>query len=293
MGNSFDFTLELLRRSICKNFFKMTFTPTNNQQQDQPSWNNEHARRQEQLYPNLDEILDNILPHNQSQFLRDFFAGRNHYEQQPSAPPSQESVGGWNGNFGQNGQNVQNGPNAQNGQNAQNGPNPQNAQNGQNAPNGQNTQHAQNGPNPQNAQFGQNAQNGQNRQHAQNGPNYPNTQNWNGNEMDELARIFQRLGTQFAQNLTKSLGFLMLFLPILLMPKCLLILGILAAVIKSFGLPLTPLLFTGFLWNILSAFDPVLVSFVAIWVFYKTVLRGKPLIDLEFWRNRCNSRRCR
>merc|ERR1712047_153250 len=165
MGNSFDFTLELLRRSICKNFFKMTFTPTNNQQQDQPSWNNEHARRQEQLYPNLDEILDNILPHNQSQFLRDFFAGRNHYEQQPSAPPSQESVGGWNWNFGQN---TQNGPNYQN---AQNGPNPQN---------GQNRQYAQNGPN------------------YQNGRNYQNAQNWNGTEMDELAHIFQRLGTQFA-----------------------------------------------------------------------------------------------
>merc|ERR1712004_889318 len=177
MGNSFDFTLELLRRSIYKNFFKMTFTPTNNQQ-DQPSWNNEHARRQEQLYPNLDEILDNILPQNQSQFLRDFFAGRNQYEQQPSAPPSQESVGGWNWNFGQN---------AQTGQTAQNG---------------------------QNAQNGQTAQNGQNRQYAQNGPNYQNAQNWNENEMDELARIFQRLGTQFAQNLTKSLGFLMLFLPI-------------------------------------------------------------------------------
>merc|ERR1712004_455286 len=159
MGNSFDFTLELLRRSIYKNFFKMTFTPTNNQQQDQPSWNNEHARRQEQLYPNLDEILDNILPHNQSQFLRDFFAGRNQYEQQPSAPPSQESVGGWNWNFGQNaqnGQNAQTGPNAQNGQNAQNGPNPQNAQNGQNVQNGPNAQSTQNGPNYRNAQNGQN-----------------------------------------------------------------------------------------------------------------------------------------
>merc|ERR1712004_624422 len=210
MGNSFDFTLELLRRSIYKNFFKMTFTPTNNQQQDQPSWNNEHARRQEQLYPNLDEILDNILPQNRSQFLRDFFAGRNQYEQQPSAPPSQESVGGWNWNFGQN---AQTGQTAQNGQNAQNG---QTVQNGQTAQNGQ---HAQNGPNPQNAQFGQNAQNDQNAQHGQNAQN-----------------------SHIAQNLTKSLGFLMLFLPILLMPKCLLILGILAAVINSFGLPLTPLL---------------------------------------------------
>merc|ERR1712047_241797 len=85
-------------------------------------------------------------------------------------------------------------------------------------------------------------------------------------KMDEMALIFQRLGTQFAMTLTKSVGFLMLFLPILLMPKCILVLGILATVIKSFGLPMTPLLFTGFLWNILSAFDPVLVSFVAIWV---------------------------
>merc|ERR1712004_385443 len=63
-------------------------------------------------------------------------------------------------------------------------------------------------------------------------------------KMEEMALIFQRLGTQFAMTLTKSLGFLMLFLPILLMPKCILVLGILAAVIKSFGLPMTPLLFT-------------------------------------------------
>lgn len=54
----------------------------------------DHARRQEQLYPNLQQILDNIMnQENQSQFLRDFLAGH------PSAPESSHeegpSVGAW------------------------------------------------------------------------------------------------------------------------------------------------------------------------------------------------------
>merc|ERR1712213_160534 len=228
MGISFHFGSDLQRGSKFK-------------KQEQPSWNNEHARRQEQLYPNLDEILDNILPQNQSQFLRDFFANRNQNDnhQEPTAPPYPENHresrnqgfgGGWNWHW--------------------------------------------NGPNHQSNQ------------------NHQNHQNWNGNEMDELSDLLQRLGHRFVLTLTKSIGFLMLFFPILLMPKCLLTLGILAAVIKSFGLPLTPLLITGFLWEILSAFDPIFVTFMALFVFYKTVLRGKPLIDLDFWRHRLNSR-CR
>lgn len=66
----------------------------------------EHARRQEQLYPNLQQVLDSLMNQdNQSQFLRDFFAGR------PSAPESdsdtgynQESVGGWQMPNNQDGQ---------------------------------------------------------------------------------------------------------------------------------------------------------------------------------------------
>lgn len=55
----------------------------------------EHARRQNQLYPNLDEILNNILPENQSEFLRQFFSENlNHGNNNPSAPP-QENVGPW------------------------------------------------------------------------------------------------------------------------------------------------------------------------------------------------------
>ena len=226
---------------------------TNQQQnQQQPSWNNEHARRQEQLYPNLDEILDNILPQNQSQFLRDFFANRNQNDnhQEPSAPPRN--------------QNDQ--PTAP--------PYPENHQESRNQGFGGGWNWNWNGPNHQSNQ------------------NHQNRQNWNGNEMDELSDLLQRFGHRFVMTLTKSIGFLMLFFPILLMPKCLLTLGILAAVIKSFGLPLTPLLITGFLWEILSAFDPIFVTFMALYVFYKTVLRGKPLIDLDFWRHRSNSR-CR
>merc|ERR1711963_266890 len=48
----------------------------------QSNWQ-DHAQSQERMYPNLDQILENLMPENQSQFLRDFFAGV------PTAPPSE------------------------------------------------------------------------------------------------------------------------------------------------------------------------------------------------------------
>ena len=61
----------------------------------------EEARQQANMYPNLEEFLNHLLPENQSQFLRDFFSnayGQSNNAQsgvqfnaQPSAPPAPEN----------------------------------------------------------------------------------------------------------------------------------------------------------------------------------------------------------
>ena len=58
---------------------------SNNENGPNYSWQQD-AQAQERLYPNLDQILNNLLPENQSQFLRNFFDG-NDAQTGPSAPP--------------------------------------------------------------------------------------------------------------------------------------------------------------------------------------------------------------
>jgi len=48
---------------------------SNNENQRRDSNWQEHAQAQERLYPNLEQMLNNLLPENQSEFLRNFFAG--------------------------------------------------------------------------------------------------------------------------------------------------------------------------------------------------------------------------
>ena len=62
----------------------------------------EEARQQENMYPNLEAFLNNLLPENQSQFLRDFFSNANgqynnaqsggQFNAQPSAPSAPENT---------------------------------------------------------------------------------------------------------------------------------------------------------------------------------------------------------
>ena len=54
----------------------------------------EEARQQANMYPNLEEFLNHLLPENQSQFLRDFFSNANGQSNnaQPSAPPAPENT---------------------------------------------------------------------------------------------------------------------------------------------------------------------------------------------------------
>ena len=48
---------------------------SNNENQNRNNNWQEHAQTQERLYPNLEQMLNNLLSENQSEFLRNFFAG--------------------------------------------------------------------------------------------------------------------------------------------------------------------------------------------------------------------------
>ena len=52
---------------------------------------NEEARRQANMYPNLDEFLRRLMPENQSEFLREFFNNANvQSENEPNIRPSND-----------------------------------------------------------------------------------------------------------------------------------------------------------------------------------------------------------
>ena len=129
-------------------------------------------------------------------------------------------------------------------------------------------------------------------------PDYSNMQsqprprpNWNGNEnTSDLGLLFQRIGQKFAMNFVKSLGFLAMLLPILMAPKFLLVLGIFSSILKSFGIPIAPLVLAGISWEILTALDPILITGLAFWTIWKTLICGKPLIDFNYWRSRISHR---
>jgi hypothetical protein len=239
-------------------------TKQNSNNENNPNSWQQDAQAQERLYPNLDQILNNLLPENQSQFLRNFFAG-NDAQTGPSAPPE---------------------PN-QNPSAPPPPPPPQENQGNRN-PQSDNQQWNQN----------QNQWNWQNWNQWNHPCDYSNMQsqprtrsNSNGNEnTNDLRLLFQHIGQRFAMNFVKSLGFLAMLLPILMAPKFLLVLGIFSSILKSFGIPIAPLVLIGISWEILTALDPILITVLAFWTIYKTWICGKPLIDFNYWRSRINNR---
>ena len=108
---------------------------------------------------------------------------------------------------------------------------------------------------------------------------------YNGNQ-DDIGILFQQIGQRITRNFVKSLGFLVMMLPVLMAPKFLLVLGIFASILKSFGIPMTPLVLAGISWEILTAMDPILITLLAFWTIWKTWICKKPLIDVAYWRSR-------
>lgn len=245
-----------------RNFLTMCHTNTtqssnNGNERRDNNWQ-EHAQAQEQLYPNLDQMLNNLLSENQSQFLRSFFAG-NGDTTSPSAPP----------------------------------PNPSSDNPNPTAP-----------PPPFEENQGWNRDRTQDQyqwnwnqwNHPCGGwrmPDYSNMQSqprprhsFNNENADDFGFLFQRIGQRIAMNFVKSLGFLAMMAPVLMAPKFLLVLGIFASILKSFGIPIAPLVLAGISWEILTALDPILITLLAFWTIWKTWICNKPLIDIAYWRSR-------
>jgi len=237
-----------------------------NQQQDQNSGTNwqDEARRQASMYPNLEEFLNQMMPDNQSDFLREFFSqptsnsnsgsGSSTSNAPPSAPPAQE-------NSEQNGAN-----------------------------NSQNTGSA-GGWNWQN--WSDNWQNYHAQQQRPN--NFQNNQRTEMFNEDDFSFLLQRIGQKMAENFAKAIGFVALMLPILIVPKYFLALGIFAAFMKSFGVSLTPLVLGGIFYEIITALDPILLTLLGVWTLWKVFILRRPLVDVNYWKHRmsarCSSRR--
>jgi len=252
----------------------------------------EEARQQANMYPNLEEFLNHLLPENQSQFLRDFFRNANgqsnnaqsggQFNAQPSAPPAPENSRSDGQSNAQPSappapENTQSNGQSTGQSNAQSGA--QNSANhcgGWQCPSGNwgNWQNWQNWQNP--------TENRQNRRQQQ--------QTYNHSREDDVSILLQRIGQTVAFNFAKVIGFISFMIPILMVPKFFLILGIFAAFMKSFGIPVTPLVLGGIAFEILTALDPILITLLAIWTIWKTVILRKPLVDVSYWRNRINSR---
>ena len=87
-------------------------------------------------------------------------------------------------------------------------------------------------------------------------------------------------------------GFVAFMLPILIVPKCFLALGIFAAFMKSFGIPLTPLVLGGIFYEIITALDPILLTLLGVWTIWKVFIMRKPLVDINYWKHRMSARCC-
>ena len=275
-----------------------------NQQKDQNSGTNwqDEARRQASMYPNLEEFLNRMMPDSQSDFLREFFSqptsnsnsgsGSSTSNAPPSAPPAQE-------NSEENGAN-----------------------------NSQNTKSA-GGWNWQN--WSDNWQNYHAQQQQQRPNNFQNSQRTEMFNEDDFSFLLQRIGQKMAENFAKAIGklrsfrqiydlvntnpiaisiftyliyvlqlnlvysitgFVAFMLPILIVPKYFLALGIFAAFMKSFGVSLTPLVLGGIFYEIITSLDPILLTLLGIWTIWKVLILRRPLVDINYWKHRMGVRCC-
>ena len=205
-----------------------------------------HAQAQQRMYPNLDEIFENLMPENQSQFLRDFLAGI------PSAPPGNERDS-----------------------------NPQ--QRDERCSSCRNSAGGWRAPANESSQSGTDRPTNQSAHRSDDQSGYRSAD-------DDVTMIFQRLGRQLAMKFANFAGIFMMALPILLAPKCLLIFGIFSAILKSFGIPMTPVVLAGIAYEILTAMDPILITVLAFWTIWKTWVLKKPLVDVQYWKQRFTAR---
>jgi len=87
----------------------------------------------------------------------------------------------------------------------------------------------------------------------------------------------------FGRNIFTALTVL---IPILIMPRIFLVLGIYVFALKSLGWPLKKFLGAAFVFFVLMQLESTLITIVALAAVFKTCVIGRPLLDREHWNAR-------
>ena len=91
---------------------------------------------------------------------------------------------------------------------------------------------------------------------------------------------------QMTKNMVRVASPLVLLMTIFLMPRSIIYSAVFMMLSAGLGLHMPTLVAGQFLYALLSFTDPFLMTFICIWALHKTVIRKKPLIDLNYWKRR-------
>merc|ERR1712232_484361 len=95
---------------------------------------------------------------------------------------------------------------------------------------------------------------------------------------------------QFSMQMTKHMirvaSPLVLLITIFLMPRSIIYSAVFMMLSAGLGLHMPTLVAGQMLYALLSFTDPFLMTFICIFAVHKTVIRKKPLIDLNYWKRR-------
>merc|ERR1711913_175089 len=95
---------------------------------------------------------------------------------------------------------------------------------------------------------------------------------------------------QFSLQMTKHMvrvaSPLLLLLTIFIMPRSIIYSAVFMMLSAGLGLHMPTLVAGQVLYALLSFTDPLLMTFICIFAIHKTVVRKKPLIDLNYWKRR-------
>merc|ERR1712173_90918 len=106
----------------------------------------------------------------------------------------------------------------------------------------------------------------------------------------DLIPIIHSKCCQFSMQMTKHMlrvaSPLILMITIFLMPRSIIYSAVFMMLSAGLGLHMPTLVAGQVLYGLLSLADPFLMAFICIFAIHKTVIRKKPLIDMNYWKRR-------
>merc|ERR1712183_384765 len=109
-------------------------------------------------------------------------------------------------------------------------------------------------------------------------------------QQPDLIPIILSKCCQFSLQMTKHMvrvaSPLVLLLTIFLMPRSIIYSAVFMMLSAALGLHMPTLMAGQMLYALLSMTDPFLMTFICMFAIHKTVIRKKPLIDLNYWKGR-------